>query len=156
MIWTDALPYFPRHELDCKGSRDGGPGTGVIQLDIRMATALPYLREQWGRALSPTSVCRTPSHNESVGGHPRSLHLTDNPAHPTARGTLAADLGWRGWPTADQLDLARLAWELGWAVGLHDGFVHVDRRREIGLQQTVFLYGTWTGAFGPEEVRKKR
>jgi len=72
------------------------------------------------------------------------------PVHDTL-GSMAADLKWRGWPETDQLALARLAWRLGWAVGLHDGFIHVDRRADIGLAKRVFLYGEWSG-FSPEEV----
>ena len=142
--WTEALPYFPRSELACKGS-------GVVKLDLRFAAALPALRAAWGEPLTPTSVCRTHEHNESVGGHPRSLHLTDNPYHST-EGTMAADLAWRDWEPQRQLDLARLAWRMGWAVGLHDGFIHVDRRKDIGLQKSVFVYGTWSAPFNREDI----
>lgn len=142
--WDKALPYFTENELRCKG-------TGVILLDLRFAAALPALRAAWGLPLSPTSVCRAPSHNASVGGHPRSLHLTQNPHHPTS-GTMAADLAWRGWEPSAQLRLARMAYRMGWSVGLHDGFIHIDRRAEIGLQRAVFLYGEWSGNFGHDEV----
>ncbi len=144
MIWTSALPYFSVAELACKG-------TGVVKLDIRFAAALPALRVAWSRPLIPTSVCRAPIYNEAVRGHPNSLHLTDNPVHPT-HGCMAADLAWRDWPERQRLDFARLAHKMGWAVGLHDGFVHVDLRAELGLQPAVFLYGkNWTG-FSPKEV----
>jgi len=145
MIWTEALPYFPKHELACRS-------TGIIKLDLRFAAALPALRMAAGRSLTPTSVCRTPAHNKASGGHPNSLHLTENPVRNT-NGTMAADLAWRMWPTDEKLAFARLAWKMGWAVGLHDGFIHVDRRAEIGLPQSVFLYGTWSNAFSPEAVR---
>lgn len=144
MIWTTALPYFPRHELACKG-------TGIIKLHGSFAAQLPALRAQWGQPLQPTSVCRAPEHNANVGGHPTSLHLTDNPKHPTA-GTMAADIYWAQWDAGKKLDFAQLAWGLGWSVGLHDTFIHIDRRRDIGLRQAVFLYGRWSGVFKPEEV----
>lgn len=150
MIWTGALPYFSERELACRG-------TGVIRLDLRFAAALPALRAAWGRPLDLTesgSVCRTPEHNLRVRGHPRSMHLTDNPVHPT-HGTMAADIPWRGWAAADQLRFARLAYRMGWSVGLHDGFCHVDRRADLGLPnlpKAVFLYGDWSGNFGPDEV----
>lgn len=143
--WTGAIPFFSVTELACKG-------TGAVRLDPRFAAALPFLRVSWGRPLAPNSVCRTPAHNARVGGHPRSLHLTENPAHPGAAGTMAADLAWRDWPVADQLALARLAWRQGWAVGLHNGFVHVDRRADLGMARAVFLYGEWAGLFGPDDV----
>lgn len=161
--WTDAIPYFDRHELDCKGTRhlneDGNPipGTGVIELDIRFAVAFPHLRVEWGGPLHPNSVCRTPEHNAQInngkGGHPRSMHLTQNPKHPTS-GTMGADVAWRDWSTETKLKFARLAWSLGWSIGLHDGFCHVDRRADVGLNQGVFLYGTWSGEFDPEDVIK--
>lgn len=144
MTWTDALPYFPRHELACKG-------TGIILLDARFAAALPHLRMMWGKPLTPTSVCRTPAHNTAVGGHKTSMHLTENPARGT-NGTMAADLAWGPWPPEQQLAFARLAWSLGWAVGLHDSFIHVDRRSEVRLRPQVFVYGQWTGGFNAEQV----
>jgi zinc D-Ala-D-Ala carboxypeptidase len=146
---TTAIPYFSITELQCKG-------TGVIKLDPRFADALPKLREAWGSALVPNSVCRTPEHNRSMDppGHPNSLHLTENPRWPTL-GCMAADIRWRGWEPARQLAFARVAWGLGWSVGLHDGFCHVDRRADLNLKllpQSVFLYGTWTGSFGRDDV----
>ena len=143
--WTDAIPYFTRAELACKG-------TGTILLDARFAAHLPALRAAWGKPLVPTSVCRTREHNANVGGHPRSLHLTENPVHPT-HGCMAADLAWRDWPTQRKLEFARLAFRMGWAVGLHDGFIHVDRRADVGLRKAVFLYGSeWSAPFDKEDV----
>ena len=144
MIWTEALPYFPRHELACKGS-------GVIKLDARFAAMFPALRQQWGRPLTPSSVCRTPEHNLKERGHPRSLHLTDNPVHAT-HGTAAADLIWRDWDTDTKLAFARLAYSMGFSVGLHDGFCHVDLRTVAGLNQAVFVYGTWAAPFQAELI----
>lgn len=144
---TTAVPFFSTKELACKG-------TSVIKLDPRFAKALPELRKAWGKPLSPTSVCRTPEHNTKVGGHPTSLHLTENPKWPTM-GTMAADIAWRGWSVQDQLAFAKLAWSMGWAVGLHDGFCHIDRRADMKLDrlpQAVFLYGTWTGPFNRAEI----
>lgn len=142
---TAGLPYFSRAELACRG-------TGELRLDPRFADALVRLRERWGRPLIPTSVCRAPSHNAAVGGHPRSLHLTHNPAHPGAQGTMAADIAWRTWTPQQRLAFARAAWLDRWSVGLHDGFVHLDLRRALGLAPAVFLYSShWTG-FAVDEV----
>lgn len=143
--WEGALPYFPEHELACKG-------TGVIKLDMRFAAALPQLRLAWGHPLVPTSVCRTPEHNQREGGHKNSLHLTENPKHWT-HGTMAADLRWYDWDDDARLRFARLAWSLGWSIGLNDVFIHIDRRIDIGLRQRVFNYGSnWAGAFGEDEI----
>lgn len=144
-IWTGALPFFSERELRCKG-------TGIIKLDIRFATALPQLRLSWGRPMNPNSVCRAPAHNLAVGGRPNSWHLTENPERPSW-GCMSIDTQWRDWPVADKLAFARLAWKLGWAVGLHDGFCHTDRRGDCpGWNQTVFIYGTWSWPFGPSNV----
>lgn len=144
---TTAILYFSEAELRCKG-------TGIIKMDPRFAEALPKLREAWGKPLTPASVCRAPSHNANEDGHPHSLHLTENPRWPTL-GTMAADIRWRGWEPAQQLAFAKKAFELGWAVGLHDGFCHVDRRADLKLKrlpQSIFLYGTWTGSFGKDDI----
>lgn len=144
---TTAILYFSEAELRCKG-------TGIIKMDPRFAEALPKLREAWGIPLAPTSVCRAPSHNAKEGGHANSLHLTENPRWPTL-GCMAADIRWRGWEPERQLAFARVAYGLGWAVGLHDGFCHVDRRGDLNLKllpRTVFPYGTWTGKFGRDDV----
>lgn len=139
---TTAIPYFSEYELQCKG-------TGTIKLDPRFAQALPKLREAWGKPLTPNSVCRAPSHNKKVDGHPRSLHLTENPHWPTF-GTMACDIRWRDWSLADQQAFAELALSMGWRVGLHNGFCHLDRLLEIAPgSKKVFLYGTYTGPLYP-------
>lgn len=146
--WSGAIPYFTEDELACQGS-------GIIKLDIRFAARLPALRAAWNAPLIPTSVCRTPAHNKAInngrGGHPRSLHLTENPFHPT-NGTMASDFWWEGWDTETKLRFARLAYRMGWSVGLHNTFGHIDRRADIGLRKRVFLYGEWSGAFSVDEV----
>lgn len=145
--WDKALPFFPEHELACQHC-------DRILLDRRFAAALPALRLAAGRALYPTSVTRCPAHNRSVRGHPNSMHLTENPKWPTD-GCMATDLAWRGWPLPEKLEFARLAFRLGWSVGLHDGFCHVDRRADLGLDdlpQGAFLYGDWSGGFDAGDV----
>ena len=141
---TTAIDYFSEKELACKG-------TGIIELDPRFAEALVDLRETWGKPLSPSSVCRTPLHNKFVKGHPNSFHLTENPKWKTF-GTMAADITWRSWDTETKLKFAKLAYSLGWAVGLHNSFCHIDRRVDAGLPQAVFLYGTWSNLFDKKDV----
>jgi hypothetical protein len=152
---TTAIEFFSQAELECKGSRkDNAPGTGVIKLDPRFAAALPELRRAWNKPLTPNSICRTPEHNVKVGGNPNSLHMTENAKWPTI-GTMAADISWRGWPVEEQLAFARVAWGMGWAIGLHNGFCHVDRRADLGLPnlpQSVFLYGEWDAKFGRDDI----
>lgn len=147
-VWTSALPYFPAHEIACKCC-------GVIKMDRAFAAMLPALREAWAKPLTPTSVCRCPAWNTICNngkpGHPDSLHLTENLKWKTA-GTMAADIAWRLWPTAEKLRFARLAHSLGFRVGLHDGFCHIDGGRKLGINPRPFLYGEWSGAFTPDEV----
>tara|TARA_R110000751_G_scaffold276691_1_gene377844 strand:+ start:6894 stop:7292 length:399 start_codon:yes stop_codon:yes gene_type:complete len=129
----------------------------MIRMHPSFAEELPALREAWGQPLAVNSVCRCKEHNDrpanqgGAGGNSRSLHVCDKPHHPT-QGTMAADIRWRGLPLVKQLKFARLAWSRGWSVGLHNGFCHVDRRIDIGMRQAVFLYGTWSGAFAPQDV----
>lgn len=146
---TTPIEFFGADECACKG-------TGVIKMDPRFAEALPLLRKAWGSPLGASSICRTPAHNKAERGHPSSLHLTENPKWPTL-GSMAADIKWRNWPVQRKLAFARLAWSMGWSVGLHSSFCHIDRRGDLGLAnlpQNVFLYGAWHGAFTPSEVRK--
>ena len=144
--WDKALPFFTEEELACKG-------TGIIQLDIRFAVALPALRLQWGRPLHPTSVCRTPKHNQDEGGHPTSLHLTVNPKHRTT-GTMAADVHWEFWTGNERIEFGRMAYVAGWSVGLSDVFVHIDRRGDVGLPQHVFDYGDqWSNHFDKSAIQ---
>ena len=132
-----AIPYFSEDELKCKG-------TGVIKIDPRFASKLIDLRKCWGKPLVPSSVCRTPEHNKAVGGHPRSLHLTENPAWDTF-GTAAIDIKWSGWPHVNQQAFAQLAREKGFRVGLNNSFCHLDIGHEVGIKKGVFLYAGYDG-----------
>lgn len=141
----DAIPFFTREELACRHC-------GSLIMDPAFAVELPRLRYKWNSPLTPTSCCRCADHNRAVGGHPRSLHLDGNVTYGCA--TAAVDLAWAHWHQTTQLELARLAWSEGWSVGLHDAFVHLDRRVEAAnLPQAVFLYGSWDGRFTVDDVR---
>lgn len=144
MSWASHLPYFPPAEVGCRHC-------GKILLNMDFAVHLPELRHHWGEPLLATSICRCVEHNQTVGGHRRSLHLMHNPVHPT-EGTMAADLHWADWGSEKQLRFARFAYKRGWAVGLHNTFIHIDRRATIGLPQNVFLYGGWAAPFGADHV----
>ncbi len=149
--WTDALPYFGRDELACRGS-------GELILDVRFAAALPALRAKWGAPLNPTSVCRSPDHNAAVNGHPRSLHLTHQDPSEISMGrdkrfgTMAADIDWGDWSDKARREFAVLARSERWAVGLHPDFCHIDLRRVIGLGLVTYEYGDWSEAWGKHEV----
>lgn len=139
-VWAEPIPFFTARELACRHC-------GVIKMDERFAAALPYLRLTWGRPLKLTSVCRCPEHNKAVGGHPNSMHMTVNPRHPLLAGTAAADIYWKDWNPKDQEKFYNHALSLGWACGLHNTFLHVDRRVAANLPPITFLYGEWNGTF---------
>lgn len=141
---TTELPFFSTDELEC-------PCCGTLEIDVRFAAVLPYLRHAWGAPLKVNSVCRCPEHNTRVHGHPSSLHLTENKKWGTA-GCMAADVSWWSWPKEEKVRFARLAHHLGLRVGLHNAFCHVDLGRALGLSATPFVYGQWSNEFTPEEV----
>lgn len=153
---TTPIEFFTHSELECKGSRiNGKPGTGIIKLHPTFATELVNFRKEWGISVVPNSVCRTPLHNKNERGHPSSLHLTENNVWPTL-GSMAIDWPWRSWPINKKIEFCKLAWSLGWSIGLHDGFCHLDRRGDLKIKDLptrVFLYGTsWSNKFGPKEI----
>ena len=139
MTWEAALPFFSFDELADRR-------TGELALDDNFAAQLPALRHAWGAPLTPTSVCRSTTTNEAVGGHPRSLHLISNPVHPT-NGAAAADIWWHDWPDQRQWAFYNLARELNWAVGLSERFIHVDRRADFGLPAITYTYPDWDDKF---------
>lgn len=121
---------FSHAELACRAS-------GVVKLHPGFAEALALLRMSLGRPMTVTSCCRSAAHNAAVGGHPASLHVYDRP-HNGAKGSCAIDIA-RGAP-AFNVELADLALKQGWSVGVAKRFIHLDRRRDIGLPQNVFGY----------------
>jgi len=143
-VWLTNLPYFSARELSCQCC-------GIIKLDMDFAAMLPALRVKWGIPLTLNSCCRCKNHNSRIGGHPNSLHLIENPKWHTS-GAMAADVAWRNWKTEAKLAFAHLAHEMGFRVGLHDGFCHIDWGRSIGISPRPFVYGAWSNEFSPEDV----
>lgn len=122
---------FTRRELQCKG-------TGIVRLAPGFADELRDLRLAFNEPMIVASACRTADHNQSVGGHPRSLHVCDEPYWPTG-GCCAIDI--RTTDAAYRARLVKLALEMGWSGGVHRSFVHLDRRTQYaGLPQGVFPY----------------
>lgn len=123
-------PYFTEEELKCKGS-------GELMLAPGFLGELVWLRTILDRPMVVTSCCRSPEHNTAVGGNPRSLHLTVN-EHWNTGGTLAIDILTRD--EEYRTELIMLARELGWSVGFGNGFLHLDKRIQIGLPRSDFDY----------------
>lgn len=121
------IENFTARELAC-------PESMTVELSKDFLTNLDLLRFSWGEPLTVTSCCRSDYHNNQIGGHPRSLHLMRNPFWLSAQGTIALDV------TETSDDFRELAWILGWSIGYGETFTHLDRRVDIGLDQTKFYY----------------
>lgn len=126
-------PNFSPDELACKG-------TGILRMSDDFLDRLQTLRRALNRPMIITSGCRSSAHNKAVGGHPRSLHVCDEPYHPGQDGALAVDVA--ATDGAQRGDLFARAWYLGWSIGWNArrGFLHLDRRDVVGLPQTTFDY----------------
>jgi hypothetical protein len=125
------IPYFTREELTCRSS-------GGLLLADGFAEKLLILRTQFNKPMPLTSCCRSRDYNRKIGGSPNSFHIYDHPRHGFT-GTCAIDISTQN-PT-DKDDLMTLAWQLGWSVGVHKNFLHLDRRVDYTeLQQAVFGY----------------
>lgn len=122
--------FFTKEELKCKGN-------GELKLAPGFLGELIWLRQIFGKPMIVTSCCRSAEHNEAIGGNPRSLHLTENP-HWNTGGTLAIDILTKTEEYREEL--MRVARELGWSVGHGKGFLHLDKRIQIGLPRTEFDY----------------
>lgn len=128
------LPNFSAAELRCKGS-------GMLILAPGFGQALQGLRDALGQPMPINSACRSKEHNRAVGGHHRSLHVCDEPHHPTM-GCCAVDVGFiDGMHDDIRSKLKSLAWERGWSIGHNPRFVHLDLRTVYaGLPQAQFNY----------------
>lgn len=123
---------FGHAELACKA-------TGVVRLGDGFAEALLLLRRRFGQPMRVTSCCRSAAHNRTVGGHPRSLHVYDAAMHAGQTGTLAIDIAVDD--AAQACRLGEMALDMGWSVGVPKaGFIHLDRRRSLGLPKGLFGY----------------
>jgi len=132
LLGPDGRVLFAHHELAC-------PATGKVVLAPRFADWLIELRLMFASPMVVTSCCRSAAHNRAIGGHRRSLHVYDEPYHPTG-GTAAIDIaisdGVYAWM------LAKTAMALGWSVGISArAFMHLDRRsRYTDLPPAHFAY----------------
>lgn len=125
------IPYFTRKELACRS-------TGGLVLAEGFAENLVELRAKFAKPMIVTSCCRSLEHNYKVGGSPNSFHIYDVPRHGFT-GACAIDIAVTD-PT-NKGNLMALAWNLGWSVGFHQKFLHLDRRSDYTeLKQMVFVY----------------
>lgn len=124
--------YFTEEELT-----GGGKNSPVFHDNFLYE--LYALRVAFDLSMVITSGARDPEYNKSVGGHPRSLHLTDNPVHPT-NGCMAVDVDITRYREDDVESLIEIAWDTRWSIGIAKTFIHLDRRVDIGLPQHKYYY----------------
>ena len=85
--------------------------------------------------MTPTSVCRSKEYNEKVGGASKSQHICDDERN----GCFAIDI--ISSDANERVQLVKLAFELGWSVGISNkGFIHLDMRTLRGDPQVIFGY----------------
>lgn len=125
------LPYFTYAELACKE-------TNKIILAPGFAEKLIEIRTKFNQTMKVTSCCRSKEHNRKIGGAVKSFHIYDYPRYGFS-GCCAIDIATLN--NTVRGNLISLAWQLGWTVGIHKNFVHLDRRIDYtGLPQILFLY----------------
>jgi hypothetical protein len=125
------IPHFTHAELACKQ-------TGKIVLAAGFAEKLVELRTLFAQSMPVVSSCRSREYNTKIGGAKNSFHIYDFPHH-SGKGCCAVDI-----KTSDSTyrgELITLAWNLGWSIGIHKNFLHLDRRIDYtNSKQIVFLY----------------
>jgi hypothetical protein len=126
-------PHFGRDELQCRC------GCGLARFHPGALDQLELLRTAYGRPMKLTSACRCSGHNARVSilAPLRSLHIGDRETRPGQQGAMAFDVAVTG---EDKGDLFAVAWRHGWSIGWNRAFLHLDRRTDIGMEQTTFEY----------------
>lgn len=124
------MKHFTHKELASKDNN-------VVELHPVFELELERLRDAWGKPMKVNSCCRSVEHNKAVGGHKNSLHLYEG--RPGEEGTAAIDIAFNNSP--EKMELAVMAWDMGWSIGFARTFLHLDRRTEVrGLDKTIFTY----------------
>jgi hypothetical protein len=151
-----SLPNFSAQELACRccGLIKLAPGFGQALQGLRDALLVEFTRRYTAaraETLAPmhlSSACRCKQHNDrpasegGAGGHYRSLHVGDQPAHPTG-GCCSVDVRAKQGRADEYRELlSQIAWARGWSIGYHPRFLHLDLRSQHVpyLTQTRFDY----------------
>lgn len=128
------MEHFAAQELACRC------GCGLSRFHPGFLDELSALRREMGEAMTLNSACRCADQNVAVGGHPKSLHVGNREQHVGMAGTLAVDVATLSGEYRGRLFAT--AWRRGWSIGWNGkkGFLHIDRRVDIGLARTTFDY----------------
>ena len=147
---TPIVQHFEAWELACQSNKPDE--RGVLRINETFLIRLSCLRSMFGKPLHVNSCSRTPVHNTDIDGHARSLHLSTNAKYiinGVAAATMAVDVDVNGWSRFFLNRLLEIAKSLGFSIGhgydinednIVSGFVHLDLRSLVGLEQGDFYY----------------
>ena len=121
------MKHFTLHELGATDVKDFHP---------RFIERLVELRIQVGMRFIVNSCSRSVQHNEEIGSSERSLHIFDMPKRANQKGCMAIDI--KTTSKAFKVELVKTAILTGWSIGIYNTFTHLDRRIDLGEQQTIF------------------
>lgn len=123
--------YFSDEELMCPLTKD-------YKLAKHFGDYLDLFRSDVGRPVFLNSGARSNAHNQRIEGHPRSLHVYDDPHHPT-HGCCAVDV--RCMDSEERHQIVKAASGLGFSCGIASSFVHIDRRSDFtDYPPVIYLY----------------
>lgn len=126
------MTYFKDKELEC-------PYTRKVKLHPGFLKELNLLRKELNFAMVVNSCCRSKEYNNIINGHPRSLHVYDEPFHPIL-GCMAVDISTKNLKPRQEIALIAKAYDNKWSVGLAKTFIHIDLRVDIGMPQVYYKY----------------
>ena len=114
-LWWDDIKYFTRVEFRCKC---GGKYCNGFPAEPQegMVRAIDNVREHFGKAFTPNSGVRCPTHNANVGGVSNSRHLYGK----------AVDFHVPGKTAAQVLDYLATLPGLGYCYAIDADNVHMD------------------------------
>lgn len=127
--------HFTYEELQCPLSKE-------IECQPGFIFELEKLRKEYAKPMLVTSCCRSEARNKMIGGHPKSLHMMENPFYQVGGKplqTCAIDI-----QRPDGVSLYRLiaiAVQNSWTVGVSDTFIHLDMRsRFLEMPPRIYTY----------------
>lgn len=137
MNWKDVKFFIPDEFLcsHCKTS---------VDMDYLLISSLDWLRNTIGVPFIVTSGYRCPSHNQNIGGHPRSFHLFGK----------AADI------TVSRKDLLSLIYQVAVTskrfngIGIAQNYIHFDMGNRVNPYYYVYLPGGGTKGANPELIKE--